>query len=168
MVEFALSAVVLLVLLGGLIDIGRSLYMTETISSAAREGARHGVWFDAPNRDHPYLDDAQIKAAVDAELATISIPASTLKNPGTTCPTTFDGNTFHNPPFINSAYPATSNQPWLYICYDNTPGVDFSTPAGNQTQNDLNVIVLYTYGPLTPLFGSFHVAANMHMTVQGP
>jgi Flp pilus assembly protein TadG len=168
MVEFALSAVVLLVLLGGLIDIGRALYMTETISSAAREGARHGVWFDAPNRGHPYLDDAQIKAAVDAELATISIPASTLKNPGTTCPTTSDLNSSHNPPFINSAYPATANQAWLYICYDNTPGLDFTTPAANQTQNDLNVILLYTYGPLTPLFGSFHVAANMHMTVQGP
>jgi len=34
------------------------------------------------------------------------------------------------------------------------------------------VIVLYSYGPLTPLisaqFGTFHMAANEHITVQGP
>ena len=44
MVEFALSSVVLLLLVGGLVDIGRALYVSETISSAAREGARHAVW----------------------------------------------------------------------------------------------------------------------------
>jgi hypothetical protein len=38
-------------------------------------------------------------------------------------------------------------------------------------QLDLNVIILYTYGPLTPLvksqFGVFQLAVNQHMTVQG-
>jgi hypothetical protein len=64
-----------------------------------------------------------------------------------------------------------ANQPWLYICYNNTPGLDFTSPATNQSQLDLNVIVLYAYGPLTPLitaqFGIFKVATNQHMTVQG-
>jgi Flp pilus assembly protein TadG len=171
MVEFALSSVVLLLLLGGLVDIGRALYVQEALSSAAREGARHGVWFDTPTRSHPYLYDAQIKAAVDAELAAASLPPSTLKNPGTTCPAPTDGNAFHNPPYANSAYPPTANQAWLYICYANTAGLDFTTPATNQSQQDLNVIVLYSYGPLTPLvtgqFGNFHLAAYEHMTVQG-
>ena len=165
LVEFAVSSVILLLLVGGLVDIGRSIYVSEALSNAAREGARHGAWFQAPAQSHPYLYDAEIKLAVDAELATISLPASVLKNPGTTCPTPTDGNTVHNPPFVSSAYPATANQPWLYICYNNTPGLDF------QGQLDLNVIVLYTYGPLTPLvksqFGVFQVAANEHMTVQG-
>ena len=172
MVEFALSSVVLLLIVGGLIDIGRSVYVSEVLSTAAREGARHGGWFDAPNLTHPYLYDAQIKAAVDAELATISLPASALKNPGTTCPNPTDGNAYHNPPYASSAYPATANQVWLYICYDNTPGVDFTAPPGGQSQQDINVIVLYTYGPLTPLisgqFGNFRLAANEHITVQGP
>jgi TadE-like protein. len=171
MVEFALSSVVLLLLLGGLVDIGRALYVQEALSSAAREGARHGVWFDVPTRSHPYLYDAQIKAAVDAELAAVSLPASLLKNPGTTCPAPTDGNAFHNPPYANAAYPPTANQPWLYICYANTAGLDFAAPATNQSQQDLNVIVLYSYGPLTPLvtgqFGNFRLAVNEHMTVQG-
>ncbi len=171
LVEFAVSSVILLLLVGGLVDIGRSIYVSEALSNAAREGARHGAWFQAPSQSHPYLYDDEIKVEVDAELATISLPASVLKNPGTTCPTTSDGNTVHNPPFVSSAYPATANQPWLYICYNNTPGLDFASPATNQGQLDLNVIVLFTYGPLTPLvksqFGVFEVAANEHMTVQG-
>ena len=172
LVEFALSSVVLLLLVGGLVDIGRAIYISEALSNAAREGARHGAWFDAPRQSHRYLYDAEIKATVDAELATISIPASVLKNPGTTCPAPTDGNAFHNPPYANSAYPTTANQAWLYICYNNTPGLDFfSSPATNQGQLDLNVIVLYAYGPLTPLitaqFGIFRLATNEHMTVQG-
>jgi Flp pilus assembly protein TadG len=172
MVEFALSSVVLILLVGGLVDIGRSIYITQTLSSAAREGARHGAWFDAPHLSHPYLYDAAIKTAVDAELATISIPASVLKNPGTTCPDVTDGNAYHNPPYVSSAYPPTKNQPWLYICYDNTNGIDFTSAATGQSQQDLNVVILYTYGPLTPLvggqFGAFRLASNTHMTIGGP
>jgi len=171
LVEFAVSSVVLLLLVGGLVDIGRSIYLSEALSNAAREGARHGAWYDAPNLGHPYLYDAQIKAAVDTELASISMPASVLKNPGSTCPNTTDGNALHNPPFVSSAYPPTANLPWLYICYNNTPGLDYTSPATNLGQLDVNVIVLFTYGPLTPLvksqFGVFQMAANQHMTVQG-
>jgi len=172
LVEFALSSVVLLLLVGGLVDIGRAIYITEGLSSAAREGARHGAWFDAPHQNSPYLYDAQIKAVVDQELAASSLPASVLKNPTTTCPSVADGNTFHNPPYTNASYPGTVNQPWLYICYDNAPGVDFTSPASGQGGQDVNVIVLYTYSPLTPLlgnqFGTFHLASNQHLTVQGP
>jgi Flp pilus assembly protein TadG len=171
LVEFAVSSVVLLLLVGGLVDIGRSIYVQESLSNAAREGARHGAWFDAASLSHPYLYDAQIKASVDAQLTAISLPASILKNPGNTCPTSTDGNAYHNPPYTSSSYPATANQPWLYICYNNSPGLDYTSPATNLGQLDLNVIVLYTYGPLTPLvktqLGVFQVAANQHMTVQG-
>ncbi len=169
LVEFALSSVVLLLLIGGLVDIGRATYISEAISNAAREGARHGVWYDAPRQTHPYLNDGAIESVVNAELATVGIPGSVLKNSGgTTCPAPTDGNTLHNPPYANSAYPTIANQAWLYICYSNTPGQD---PPPNQGQIDLNVIVLYAYGPLTPLitaqFGTFRLASNVHMTVQG-
>ena len=172
LVEFALSSVVLLLLVGGLVDIGRSIYITEGLSNAAREGARHGIWFDAPHLVSPYLYDSAIKAVVDQELAASSLPASVLKNPGTTCPAVSDGNTYHNPPYANAAYPTTANTTWLYICYDNAAGVDFGAPPAGQGNQDLNVILLYTYAPLTPLlsgqFGTFHLASNQHMTVQGP
>jgi hypothetical protein len=172
LVEFAVSSVVLLLLVGGLVDIGRSIYVSEALSNAAREGARRGIWFDAPTQSHPYLYDGPIQSAVDTELASISLPPSLLKNPGTTCPSVTDGNSYYNPPYVASAYPPSANQPWLYICYNNTPGLDyFLGPATNLGQLDLNVIVLYTYGPLTPAvksqFGVFKIAVNQHMTVQG-
>src|SRR5256885_15643571 len=171
LVEFAVSSVILLLLVGGMVDIGRSIYVSEALSNAAREGARHGTWFEAPSQSHPYLYDSEIKATVDAELASIGLPASILKNPATTCPNPTDGNSLHNPPYAAAAYPPGANQPWLYVCYNNTAGLDFTSPATNQGQLDLNVIVLYTYGPLTPLvrsqFGVFQVAANQHITVQG-
>ncbi|HEV2033453.1 MAG TPA: TadE/TadG family type IV pilus assembly protein [Candidatus Dormibacteraeota bacterium] len=173
MVEFALSSVVLLLLVGGLVDIGRAVYIQEVLSGAAREGVRHGVWFDAPQVAHTYLDDVQIQAAVNAQLTSNSLPAAVLQNPTPSCPVPTDGNAQHNPPYPNSAYPAAANQTWLYICYDNNAALDYTTiPATTLSQRDLNVIVLYTYGPLTPIitaqFGTFHLAANMHMTVQGP
>jgi Flp pilus assembly protein TadG len=167
LVEFALSSVILLLLVGGLVDLGRAIYVTEILSSAAREGARHGAWYDAPHLNNPYLNDAQIQAAVDQQLLAASMSRSVLKNPGgTTCPAVADGNAYHNPPYVSSAYPGASNQAWLYICYNNSPGTDFG-----QAGQDLNVIVLYTYAPLTPLltgqFGTFHLASNEHMTAQG-
>lgn len=172
LVEFALSSVVLLLLVGGLVDIGRAIYITEALSNASREAARHGIWFDSAHIATPYLYDSEIKSVVDRELAGSSLPASVLKNPGTTCPAVTDGNSYHNPPYASSAYPPTANTTWLYICYDNTPGVDFTSAASGQGNQDLNVIVLYTYSPLTPLvggqFGVFHLATNEHMTVQGP
>lgn len=171
LVEFAASSVVLLLLVGGLVDIGRSIYISEDLSNAVREGARHAVWYDAPSLSHPYLYDAAIKATVDSELGAISLPASVLKNPGTTCPNPTDGNSLHNPPYGSSAYPSTTNQPWLYICYNNLPGLDYTSPATNMGQLDVNVILLYSYGPLTPAmksqFGVFQLAVNQHMTVQG-
>lgn len=164
LVEFALSSVVLLLLLGGLVDIGRAIYVTETLSNAAREGARHGAWFDSPRLAWPYLNDAQIKSAVDQELVGASMQASVLKSG---CPGVADGNAYHNPPYVSSAYPPTADQAWLYICYANTSG-----PPALTGGQDLNVIVLFTYSPLTPLvsgqFGTFRLAANQHFTVQGP
>ena len=103
MVEFALSSVVLLLLVGGLVDIGRAIYISEALAHAAREGARHGTWFDAGTVTWPYLSDAEIKSAVDQELAGSSLAPSTLKNPGTTCPAVADGNAYHNPPYATSA-----------------------------------------------------------------
>jgi hypothetical protein len=164
LVEFAISSVVLLLLIGGLVDVGRSMFISEALSNAAREGARHGARFDAARQTNPFLSDGQIKSVVDSQLATIGIPASVLRTGN--CPAPSDGNSLHNPPFPDSAYPPSGNQPWLYICYDNAPGPPPSSGPGL----DLNVIVLYTYSPITPIvsqqFGLFHLAVNQHITVQ--
>ena len=171
--EVALGSVVLVTMIGGLFDLGRGLYFDSALHNAAREGARNGIWYVSGTASNPYLDDTDIKAAVDQILQQNGLPASVLQNPGTTCPAPSDSNSKHNPPYPGSAYPAATNTPWLYICYNNAAGTDITTPPTDNSHKlqDLNVILVMRYGLLTNalafLPSGVLMAANVHMSVQG-
>ena len=182
-VEFGASALVLVLLLFGLIDLGRVFYYDVGLQGAVREGARQASWFDQTNPDqgcgaspNPYLCDSLIKASVDRVLAKSGFnpPYSVLQNPGATCPSTSDGNTAFNPPYDGSVYPTSINTPSLYICYSNTPGLDLtSAPADSSYRGtDVNVILVMSFGfasgMLSGILGnSIHIVASTHMTVGG-
>lgn len=180
-VEFGVSSIVLLLILLGLIDLGRAFYFAVALTGATREGARTASWYVPPDPNqagsvgsNPKFDDADIKAAVDGMLANAGLPASVLENPAMTCPATADGNTLYDPPYADSAYPSAAGQPQLYICYENTPGLDIaSAPPDNRYNGvDVNVIVLMNFGfasgYMQSAFGpSFHIVSNTHMTVGG-
>jgi Flp pilus assembly protein TadG len=175
-VEFGLAAVVLLLLVLGLTDLGRVFYFGVGLMGAAREGARQASWFDPNAGNNPYLYDDAIKAAVDKLLTNSGLPRSSLQNAsGTTCPTTSDGNAGYNPPYTDDAYSGAGvNQPLLFICYDGTPGLDVTGPqAGNTFKGeDVNVIVIMNFGFATGfmqgvLGSSVKLAANTHMVIGG-
>jgi Flp pilus assembly protein TadG len=173
-VEFALASVAIVLMLGGLVDLGRAFAFSITIEDAVREGARHGAWFNQSNRTNPYLYDAAIKSTVDSVLTHQGMPASTLINPSTTCPSTTDGNADFNPPYVDSAYPTQPGASYLYICYENSAGTDLQVAPANATPwrlQDLNVIVLYSYQPLTGLLplpnGVIRESSNWHEAIQG-
>jgi len=174
-VEFGASAIVLILLLLGLIDFGRAFYFGVGLRGATREAARQAIWFDPATGTNPYLYDGAIKSAVDAILDHSGLPASQLQNSGATCPDVTDGNSIYNPPYADSAYATTSvNQPLLYICYANTPGLDLATaPSDNSYRGaDVNVILVMNFGLTTQfmegvLGTSIHMVANTHMTVGG-
>ena len=173
-VEFGASALVLVLLLFGLIDLGRVFYFDVGLQSAAREGARQASWFDVDSGTNPSLYDGAIKSSVDAILTKSGLPASVLGNPTVTCPGTTDGNTADNPPYDSSVYPAALNTPTLYICYGNTPGLDLTAaPADNSMKGtDVNVILVMSFGFASGLMSgvlgsSVHIVANTHMTVGG-
>lgn len=174
-VEFAASAIVLILLLFGLIDLGRVFYYDVGLTGAVREGARQATWYDPSSGTNPTLDDADIKSSVDSILTHSGLPQSTLGNAsGTTCPSTSDGNAQDNPPYNDSAYPTAVDAPVLYICYWNSPGVDVtSAPADNSFKGkDVNVILLMSFGFasgfMSNIFGaSVHIVANTHMLVGG-
>src|SRR5205823_4470304 len=136
---------------------------------------RHASWFDPAAARNPYLYDSAIQAAVDAALARSGLPSSQLQNPGLTCPSTADGNSVYNPPFSDGAYSGGgSNQPLLFICYDNTAGLDIPAPLTDNSMSghDVNVILLMNFGfvagYMQGVFGSaFHLVANTHMTIGG-
>ena len=138
LIEFALISPVLLLLVFGIIDIGRAVFYYDTLAHAAREGAREAI-----SASTPLPTDASVLAAVMQQLVGAPVTAPCPQGP------------------VTSATPPS-----------NTAGIDFAGPQTGQGNTDLNVIVLYTYAPLTPLvggqFGTFHLASNQHMTVQGP
>lgn len=173
-VEFAVSVVVLVFILFGLIDLGRVFYYDLALTGAAREGARQASWFDAKTATNPSLDDQDIKTAVDAILQQSGLPPSTLANPATNCPSPADTNTNFNPPYQTSFYPTDVDKPLLFVCYGNDPSADYQVtpPSGNNYGMDVNVILLmsfgFTSGFLSGALGSsVHVVANAHMTVGG-
>ena len=63
MVEFAVLAPVFFMLLLGTIDLGRAVYIYNSISDAAREGTRAAIPFDTP-----LPTDAQVVGAVQSKL----------------------------------------------------------------------------------------------------
>lgn len=164
----------------------RLFYDRIDLLGASREGARHAVWFDTPNRRNPYLDDADVIAAVNNNLGGAGLPTVTANHSQTNgaCPTPSDGNSFGNPPFDSSYYPSAPNQPWLYICYfpPSNPGCSLpsvpqptlaSAPADNCWRlGDVSVVLLMTTALLTPALENLAgpgvlVAANTHMQIQG-
>jgi Flp pilus assembly protein TadG len=173
-VEFGAAALVLVLLLFGLIDLGRVFYFDVGLQGAVREGARQASWFDPSTGTNPYLSDGAIKSSVDAMLTKSGLPSSVLQNPATTCPSPTDGNTAFNPPYSDAVYPSDVNAPVLYICYGNTPGLDIaSAPSDNSLKGtDVNVVLVMSFGfasgLLQGVFGnSIHIVANTHMTVGG-
>jgi Flp pilus assembly protein TadG len=173
-VEFGAAALVLVLLLFGLIDLGRVFYFDVALTGAVREGARQASWFDPSTGTNPNLYDSAIKSSVDAILTHSGLPASVLQNPGTTCPNPSDGNTSFNPPYPDDTYPTTLNQPSLFICYAATPGLDLTAaPFDNSYKgSDVNVVLVMSFGFASgflqgALGNSVHIVANAHMAIGG-
>jgi hypothetical protein len=156
-VEFAIVAPILLLLLFGIVDFGRVIYIYATINQAVNEGARTAI------RDSPLLPtNADVESAVKQHAVDVS-----LANP---CP---------NGP-VTSAVPG-ANQGWLYITeqdppstvetlspsLENAPGgqpwLAAGGPAGHQSiagcsdanpahdHASLQVTIRYNFVPFTPL-----------------
>jgi hypothetical protein len=149
LVEFAIIAPLLLVLLFAVVDFGRVIYIYVTLDQAVNEGARTAI------RDSPTLpSNVDVETAVRLHAVDVS-----LANP---CP---------NGP-ITSAIPPAS-QGWIYITEPNPPSTvealsptlddapggqmwaistgtcSATSPAFNHAP--LQVTIIYNFVPITPL-----------------
>lgn len=162
MVEFALIAPVLVLLLFGIFDFGRGLYYYITLQQAANEGAgvavRASQYTDISGSQHNYPTSADVQNAVKAHAPGVFL--------ATQCP--------YGP--ISSSYTPPANQGWIYITDASANGT--GTPNGphgdeppsgsaygggtvnGQTCNaevlananaSLKVTIRYNFVPLTPL-----------------
>jgi Flp pilus assembly protein TadG len=176
LVEFAISSIVLLLLVMGLLDLSRAFYFAVNLQGAAREGARHGAWFNTAARANLYLDDADVMSAVNSALAGAGLAGTFVSSP--TCLTPTDGNTFNNKPYPAAAYPAGANAVNVYICYTSPGGgSQTGTMPAHPTDNswrlgDINVSLLMNFQIITPFIQSYFgagipLAYNEHFTIQG-
>jgi len=153
MVEFAIVAPLLLLLIFGIVDFGRVIYVYITLNQAVNEAVRVAV------RDSPLLPtNADVETAARIHAVDVS-----LANP---CP---------NGPVTAAAPPA--NQGWIYITEPNPPstveslsptldnapggqmwGFDTGTCSATNPANNhapLQVTIRYNFVPITPFIKQF-------------
>jgi len=107
LIEFALISPVLLLLLFGIIDLGRAVFYYDTLSHAAREGARTAV--RASTR---LPTNADVLSTVTGQLVGMPVTEPCPQGP------------------ITSATPP-GNTGWLYVTEPNPPAVVESNPPMN-------------------------------------
>jgi hypothetical protein len=181
LVEFAISSIVLLLLMMGLLDLSRAFYYAVSLQGAAREGARHGAWFDTKSRINIYLDNSDIMDAVNSGLQGSGINCTGVNGincfVASACLPGADGNTINNKPYAAAYYPATTQTVYVYICYTAPGGAQQGSMAVHPNDNawrlgDINVAILMRFGLITPfiqnMFGNgINMAFNEHFTIQG-
>ena len=107
LIEFALVSPVLLLLLFGVIDLGRAIFYYDTLNHAAREGARVAI-----RASNALPTNADVLTAVSGQMLGTPVTAPCPQGPLTTA----------TPP---------ANAAWLYITEPGPPATVEATPAPN-------------------------------------
>lgn len=163
LVELGLMALPLFLIVLGATDLSRMFYYTTAVTNAAREGARHGAYYDAlaiPGAN-TYDNDAAIYSAVSSEGSFLSL--SEPCHPNTTC----TGGLTNCPsyPYASSLYPpvASPDTGYVFVCFNNTATATTATVG-----QPIRVTVLYSFVPVAPLLGTvYHTAASTEILVEG-
>ena len=179
LVEFALTSTILLLLAMGLIDLSRAFYYSVALQGAAREGARHGAWFNTAARANLYLDDSDVMQATRQALYGAGFTDPQINFVGQAgCLIPTDSNAVNDKPYPAAAYPATPQTVNVYICYTQpNSGPQSGTLASHPPDNswrlgDINVSILMNFQLITPfiqgIFGNgLNLGYNEHFTIQG-
>ena len=165
LVEFAISGLVLVILLAGAADLGRAFYYAVALQGAAREGARQAGYATDFGVKPANLPPGEVLTVVNRTLAGSGLSASL----GTGCPSATTGNGPYD-----GHFPDAPGSVLVYVCYQAAGDAAFSGYDPNQTYTDgqVDVIVLMSYGLISGWFQGIAphglpIAANVHMPVQG-
>lgn len=130
LIEFALVSPVLLLLLFGIVDIGRGIFYYNTLNHAAREGARVAV--RAPNQ---LPTDNDVLTVVRAQMLGVPVTAPCPQGPVTSV----------TPP-ANAAY--------LYITEPSPPGTVETTPPPNAPGGEYATVAAGGCSAVNPALGN--------------
>jgi hypothetical protein len=112
LIEFALVSPVLLLLLFGVIDIGRAIFYYDTLNHAAREGARV-----AARASNQLPTNADVLSAVSGQMLGVPVTQPCPQGP------------------ISTSTPP-QNAAWLYVTEPAPPGVAETNPPPNAPGGD--------------------------------
>lgn len=112
LIEFALVSPVLLLLLFGVVDLGRAIFYYDTVNHAAREGARVAI-----RASNQLPTDADVLSTVTGQMLGAPVTAPCPQGPVST----------GTPP---------ANSAWVYVTEPNPPGTVETSPPPNAPGGD--------------------------------
>ena len=129
LIEFALVSPVLLLLLFGVIDIGRAIFYYDTLNHAAREGARVAI-----RASNQLPTNSDVLNAVNAQMQGVPVTAPCPQGP------------------VTGATPP-ANSAWLYITEPNPPGTVETSPLPNAPGGEYPAIAQGSCSAVNPAGG---------------
>ena len=141
LIEFALISPLLLLLIFGIIDIGRAIFYYDTLNHAAREGARAAVASAAP-----LPTDASVLAVVIAQVIGVNVTQPCPQGP------------------ISSGTPP-ANSAWLYITEPNPPAAAESTPPMNAPGGEYPAAATGGCSAVNPASGNVPIQVTLRMNL---
>jgi hypothetical protein len=141
LIEFALVSPVLLLLLFGVIDIGRAVFYYDTLNHAAREGARAAVL--ASNQ---LPTNADVLTAVSGQMLGTPVSAPCAQGP------------------VTSATPP-ENSAWLYITEPGPPATIETTPPPNAPGGEYAAIASGSCSAVNPASGNDELQITLRLNL---
>ena len=141
MIEFALVSPVLLLLLFGIVDIGRAIFYYDTLNHAAREGARVAV---RASNQLPTNDD--VLTAVTSQMQGVPVTAPCPQGP------------------MTSATPP-ANSAWLYITEPAPPSTVETSPPPNAPGGEYSATAQGSCSAVTPAGGNQQLQVTLRFNL---
>jgi len=141
LIEFALVSPVLLLLLFGVIDIGRAIFYYDTLNHAAREGARV-----AARASNQLPTNTDVLSAVSAQM--LGVPVTQP------CP---------QGPISTSTPPA--NAAWLYVTEPAPPGVAETSPPPNAPGGEYSAAAAGGCSAVNPATGNDQLQVTLRFNL---
>lgn len=141
LIEFALVSPVLLLLLFGIVDIGRAIFYYDTLNHAAREGARAAV---RASNQLPTNND--VLNAVNSQMLGVPVTAPCPQGP------------------VTGATPP-ANSAWLYITEPNPPSTVESSPPPNAPGGEYSAIANGSCSAVNPAGGNQQLQVTLRFNL---
>ncbi len=141
LIEFALISPVLLLLLFGIIDLGRAVFYYDTINHAVREGARTAV-----RASSPLPTNADVLATVTTQLIGTPVTEPCPQGP------------------VTSATPP-ANAAWLYVTEPSPPSTVEATPPNNAPGGEYPAIAAGSCSAVNPASGNSRLQVTIRFNL---